>query len=656
MGGVVSSTTKLEDNEALKKFCGAKEITDDTFWNDLFTFHLEIDERDSEIIKQVDRIAQNFVESLIDNSQVSRNLSGFLHKFFEMVDELLSSLVEEKKKLTFQVVNALTILHYVIKYSCQRLPEDELIKVYQYSIEPSVVETDSYCLLQKLIHHLVDLIIRMPTNDLTVPIQIEAVRTCLAILSSQLYKDELLQKSQVFNYFLLEKTEETSTIFIKVLLTNYLVHNEEYLGPNQIKKPESIVLGLAGSLWNMVTLAAGLDDSEETQQPALSLGSLSLLLALALACHNSQEKNPFKETLAQFQNSQEISTMPTPIITFKLDYNALYERLCSTVEQEPPMLLLYMLLHRNIGFRNYVLSRINLEKLVLPVLKILHNGANSQSANAHHMYLALIAVLILSEDDFFCKIIHETMVKGDWIDSDRPIGDISLGGLTILVFIRTLQKNAIRTKDRYLHTNSLAALANLASAFKNLNPVVCQKMVGLLELLTKRHAKLVELLRESLETQTDEGQNNYSDDITVLEEGIRTLLEIINTVLTSRLRYNANLIYTLLYHRKLFDNLKDHPMFQDLLKNIWSVIEHFSTKIEGISDGTSSIMNAIDDEVLIWRTDRLQKFPDLKFRYVEDENTIDFFVPYVWRLVFEHSGLRFEPSRVKVFNALLVIK
>lgn len=51
----------------------------------------------------------------------------------------------------------------------------------------------------------------------------------------------------------------------------------------------------------------------------------------------------------------------------------LYERLCATANQQPPMLLLYMLLHRNVGFRNYVLSRINLEKLVCVVFGLVMN-------------------------------------------------------------------------------------------------------------------------------------------------------------------------------------------------------------------------------------------------------------------------------------------
>lgn len=40
---------------------------------------------------------------------------------------------------------------------------------------------------------------------------------------------------------------------------------------------------------------------------------------------------------------------------------------------------------------------------------------------------------------------------------------------------------------------------------------------------------------------------------------------------------------------------------------------------------------------------------------MEDENTTDFFVPYVWRLTIQHSAIRFDPQRVKLFNALSII-
>uniref|UniRef100_A0A1I7X2M7 Dymeclin n=1 Tax=Heterorhabditis bacteriophora TaxID=37862 RepID=A0A1I7X2M7_HETBA len=63
------------------------------------------------------------------------------------------------------------------------------------------------------------------------------------------------------------------------------------------------------------------------------------------------------------------------------------------------------------------------------------------------------------------------------------------------------------------------------------------------------------------------------------------------------------------------------------------------------------MMEIIEKEAISWPTDRLAKFPNFRFRYVEDDNTVDFFVPYVWRLVMQHSDIYFDPTRVKLFNA-----
>lgn len=62
-------------------------------------------------------------------------------------------------------------------------------------------------------------------------------------------------------------------------------------------------------------------------------------------------------------------------------------------------------------------------------------------------------------------------------------------------------------QDRYLHTNSLAALSNMSAYFKQLSPLVCQKLVGLLELLSKRHAKLVARMHMGAELDTEHTTN-----------------------------------------------------------------------------------------------------------------------------------------------------
>ena len=44
----------------------------------------------------------------------------------------------------------------------------------------------------------------------------------------------------------------------------------------------------------------------------------------------------------------------------------------------------------------------------------------------------------------------------------------------------------------------------------------------------------------------------------------------------------------------------------------------------------------------------LQKFPDLKFKYVEEEQPEDFFVPYVWTLV--SRRIYWYPKSIKLFE------
>ena len=52
--------------------------------------------------------------------------------------------------------------------------------------------------------------------------------------------------------------------------------------------------------------------------------------------------------------------------TFKLDYSLLYSALCSTLRDDQTTLLLYLLIHRNIGVKAFIFSRTNIDLLVSP--------------------------------------------------------------------------------------------------------------------------------------------------------------------------------------------------------------------------------------------------------------------------------------------------
>ena len=57
--------------------------------------------------------------------------------------------------------------------------------------------------------------------------------------------------------------------------------------------------------------------------------------------------------------------------------------------------------------------------------------------------------------------------------------------LTKSLFSRTIQYNMLKMRDRYLHTNCLAALANMSGLFKHLHPYVAQRLVSLFETLAR---------------------------------------------------------------------------------------------------------------------------------------------------------------------------
>lgn len=131
------------------------------------------------------------------------------------------------------------------------------------------------------------------------------------------------------------------------------------------------------------------------------------------------------------------------------------------------------------------------------------------------------------------------------------------------------------------------------------------------------------------------------------------VLEIINSCLTHRLAYNPNLIYTLLYKKDIFQPFRMHSAFQDIVQNIDSVINFFSYKLEQKDQsqlGVSQVLATIQQGTLEWPRDRLRKFPELKFKYVEEEQPEEFFIPYVWSVVCQGALLHWSAENIKLFS------
>lgn len=300
-----------------------------------------------------------------------------------------------------------------------------------------------------------------------------------------------------------------------------------------------------------------------------------------------------------------------------------------------------------------MLARTDMENLVLPILEILYHV---EERNSHHVYMALIILLILTEDDGFNRSIHEVILKNITWYSERVLTEISLGSLLILVVIRTIQYNMTRTRDKYLHTNCLAALANMSAQFRSLHQYAAQRIISLFSLLSKKHNKVLEQATQSLRgslSSNDVPLPDYAQDLNVIEEVIRMMLEIINSCLTNSLHHNPNLVYALLYKRDLFEQFRTHPSFQDIMQNIDLVITFFSSKLlqAGAELSVERVLEIIKQGVVALPKDRLKKFPELKFKYVEEEQPEEFFIPYVWSLVYNSAvGLYWNPQDIQLFT------
>jgi len=59
-----------------------------------------------------------------------------------------------------------------------------------------------------------------------------------------------------------------------------------------------------------------------------------------------------------------------------------------------------------------------------------------------------------------------------------------------------------------------------------------------------------------------------AQNVSVMQEVLRMILEIINSSLSNQVQHNPNLVYTLLYKRQVFDPFRGHHAFEDIIHNI----------------------------------------------------------------------------------------
>uniref|UniRef100_A0A673FYF3 Dymeclin n=1 Tax=Sinocyclocheilus rhinocerous TaxID=307959 RepID=A0A673FYF3_9TELE len=655
MGANTSQVSDLSESQSIRTLIGPDAISEnEPFWNQLisFTFTSPTCSADAKLLEEA---VVPLAKTLIQNNPRSGNFGALVRVFLSRTKELKISTECQDQLFIWQAHNALFLVRCLLKVFIREMSEEELH--LQFSYQERVPGTyDSICkdLLEELVCNLVHLIVEVPLLDITYNILFEAVTTLLVLMSYQLFHKEVLREGLIYGYLTRGRCLSLTSRLVKTLLYNF-IRQEKCPAATHVLQTQSdgggllygLASGVASGLWSVFTLGgvSSRPGAEQDQNPLpLSNQSLLLLLVLANLTDGADCPNPYRQAVTCFKNTQDSSSLPSPQPhTFQINFNSLYTALYEQQKSDQVTLLLYTLLHQNSNMRTYILSRTDMENLVLPILEILYHV---EERNSHHVYMALIILLILTEDDTFNRSIHEVMLKNISWYTERVLTEISLGSLLILVVIRTIQFNMTRTRVRPEPvTKSHVKLHK----YPDLWP--------LFALLSKKHNKVLEQATQSLHGPLGADDRtvlpDYAQDLNVIEEVIRMMLEIINSCLSTSLHHNPNLLYALLYKRELFEQFRSHPSFQDIMQNLDTVIGFFSQRLEqaGSDLSVERVQEVIKKGAAALPKERLKKFPELKFKYVEEEQPEDFFIPYVWSLVFNSGvGLCWNSQGIELFS------
>uniref|UniRef100_A0A182JW12 Dymeclin n=1 Tax=Anopheles christyi TaxID=43041 RepID=A0A182JW12_9DIPT len=693
MGMNVSRQVDLTENEYLQRFVGKTHVPayDDDFWNNFLQYHINLPTNSQEQLSLDSRL-ESLCQSFISHNLHTGNFGSLINVFLLKVSELLTLSDTESNVHIWHAFNALFIIRCLVKYMIETGSEYQLLQHFEalpvqaadsdetpndttaagtstyIPIDVRAVE-DTKAAVAKLVdgskfetflEALVNIIVVIPVKEFTYHLHLEAVNCMIILLSVSLFSQQTMEKSTI--YRTIYRCQHANTLMSALLhfLSRMSQAPQTMFG---FGTGGSFVFGIAESFLLILTFARKQPDILTAHDLPTAfrehypLANQSLLLILILTNHHATKDNPYRISLFGCSDSQD-SPKEDPA-TFKIDFSLLYNTLCRIVTIDQATLLLYLLLYRNQRFQKYVMAQQNLQQLVIPILQTLYNAPDSTS---HHIYMSLIVLLILSEDDNFNKSVHQIMLKNVTWYTERSISEISLGGLLILVVIRTIQYNMLKMRDKYLHTNCLAALANMSGQFQSLHPYVAQRLVSLFETLAKKHARLDQQLKQpnDLNGEPDISipigcaltSEDMLQDLSVLEEVLRMVLEILNSCLSHQLVYCPNLVYTLLYKRNVFEAFRSHSAFQDIIQNIDMVVGFFSSRLQRVQEqrgelGVSEVLEVISKGASQWSSDRLRKFPDLKFKYVEEDAPEEFFIPYVWTLVCKAGCVHFSSETIK---------
>ncbi|XP_023348059.1 dymeclin isoform X3 [Eurytemora carolleeae] len=531
----------LNKNELLNRLVSKEVLTpSDPFWNSLLSFnHLPPQSRDD--WKILEENTEEMLKRFLISNLKTKNFSSLIKLLLLRRSELEASVETENHVYIWQTCNALYLVRVIVKFMTERIKEEELVKQFN--------DEDSSEIFSRFLASLVTLLIEIPIKSSTYYLHLEGTKVLIVLLSSPVFTcSKPTHQIQSWKQMMTGDLSELSVPLTSTLLLRYI--EQAVAPPDPLGQAGgSLVLGFL----NILTLGYASSGSGDFRGPIKPLAECSLSLLMILQNHYTDPSlhNPYRTALFSCSNSSGRGGEIAPGTSFVIEFIQLYKTLSNTLQNDEPTLLLYLLLLKCSSFRNYVFAATDIDQLVLPIL----------------------------------QTIHGCVLRGAQIGwyTERSCTDLSLGGLVILVVIRTIQYNMLKMRDKYLHTNCLAALANMSAHCTNLHPYVAQRIVSLFETLARKHTRLVNGLKGLESEDTEDGFDEVSDavqDAAVLEEVLRMVLEIINSCFIHQIQNNPNLIYAVLYKKEMFELYSKNPAFQDLLRNILVVLTYMASRVD----------------------------------------------------------------------------
>ena len=394
--------------------------------------------------------------------------------------------------------------------------------------------------------------------------------------------------------------------------------------------------------------------------PAIADYSTLLLLLIGNCRRSSHFADAF--TLAHDPQQSASIAQPLPAHAFEEDFSRLFDAFSARLDHDPHVLLFYFMLHRNAYFKQFVLSRTDLDVLLLPLLRHLYDMTGREAINPQQIYIILIILLMLSQREEFGSSCERLRLAEVPFYKEHVLLDVSLADLIAIVLVRTVTLNLSRLQDGYLHTNCLAILANLSPSLSHLHAHAAQRLFAMLLFLHKRLSQAQGLavvgasaddpvLHIVVENRFGGGADeDVSGMIALFENLMSILLEVFDAMIGGpSIARNTAFIYAALHSREHILFLSTQARWAAPVAPLVSLVQHFEPLLDNEPKTMDEVMATIERGVINWKSTPSAKGV-LRFSYTEEPNAGEtFFLPYTLSLVYTHAGTRFDHSRITMF-------